>query len=182
MHNRLMQTPYIQQFEQQSEVRYVEESDLCALYPISFAQGVPYSGDIPIPLPLYPDEDEMRVRLPFFGTDTPQTLTGLSDIATNAVNCVYEKEFVQAARVAEADGCILIAVLTRPFYLKSERDKAMLSLEAELKELVSVDDLIVAFDLDIFRRIEDGMSKEDILELYDIAKLRRERHLSRQLV
>lgn len=132
-------------------------------------------ADIPMPLPLYPDEDAKRLRLPYFGEDTPQVPTGLSDTATLAINRVYEKEFTQAARIAEADGCILIAVLTTPFFLKSERDNAMSALEAELKELVGSEELIVAFDLDIYRRIDENMSDDDIVELYNIAKLRRQK-------
>lgn len=176
-----MQTPYIQQFEQTSEVRYIETADFDALYPqaLTTALAYPYI-DIPTPLPIYPDEDGKMFRLPYFGTDTRRTLADLSNSATAALNRVYEKEFVEAARLAEADGCIVIAVLTKPFYLKSERDNAMLTLEAELKELVGSEDIVVVFDLDIFRRIDDDMSEEEVLELYNIAKLRRERHTSKQ--
>lgn len=176
-----MQTPYIQQMYQTSEVRYVESAKFDALYAHKSERYILYANiDVPTPLPLYPDEDGKMFKLPYFGTDVTQTLTGLSDSAKTAINRVYEKEFVQAARVAEAEGCIVIAVLTKPFYLKSERDKAMLSLEAELKELISSDDLIVAFDLDIFRRIDDDMSAQDVIELYNIAKLRREKQTANQ--
>ena len=175
-----MQTPYIQQFEQTSEVRYVESADFDALYTQTLASALEYPYiDVPTPLPLYPDEDGKMFRLPYFGTDTRRTLADLSENATTALNRVYEKEFVEAARLAEANDCIVIAVLTKPFYLKSERDNAMLTLEAELKELIESEDLIVVFDLDIFRRIDDDMSKEEVIELYNIAKLRRERHTSK---
>ena len=167
---------------QTSEVRYVENAFYDASYMQTSARGILYPEiDVPTPLPLYPDEDGRMLKMPFWGERTPQTLMELSDRAATAINRVYEKEFVQAARVAEADECILIAVLTTPFYLKSERDNAMLTLEAELKELVGSEDIIVAFDLDIFRRIDDDMSKQDVIELYNIAKLRRERQTSNRI-
>ena len=77
---------------------------------------------------------------------------------------------VLAARAFEKDGKIVLAVLTEPIYLSSERTelKTLLSEEAERETGCEV---TLTFDLDIYRRISSDMSEETISLIFKKLKL-----------
>lgn len=77
---------------------------------------------------------------------------------------------VLAARAFEKDGKIVLAVLTEPIYLSSERAelKTLLSEEAERETGCEV---ALTFDLDIYRRISSDMSEETISLIFKKLKL-----------
>lgn len=77
---------------------------------------------------------------------------------------------VLAARAFEKDGKIVLAVLTEPIYLSSERTelKTLLSEEAERETGCEV---ALTFDLDIYRRISSDMSEETISLIFKKLKL-----------
>lgn len=64
-----------------------------------------------------------------------------------------------------ADKCV-VAILTGPFYLKSERDEFLKSLQTDLSNRLKRN-VIVTADVDVFRKIKPDMSeaqKADLLK------------------
>lgn len=125
----------------------------------------------PTPLPIRPDEDAKRERSPYVDDGARPTPMADDDV-NKALNIVYAHDFVEAARGASADGTIIIAALTKPFFLKSERDAARAALTEELEALCDGNSVIVVFDMDIFRKISDDMSEDETREIVDIARQR----------
>lgn len=156
---------------QTCEIRYVKDNaSTDSLNVFAYLDG----KDKPTPLPLYPDDSGEMSRLPETSFPSfPQLTTDEDGNLDALLSRVYEEKFIEAARGIEADGKILIAALTSPFYLKSERDRARQTLENDLRELFGNEDIILAFDLDLYRRIDDNMTEEEALELYETALLRR---------
>ncbi len=90
-----------------------------------------------------------------------------------AISFALQNESVLSVRVFELDGNIIVATLTSPFYLKSERDAARQQLEDDLKALLGSDNIIVTFDVHVYRKIRDGLSDEEKQDLYQLAYERR---------
>lgn len=90
-----------------------------------------------------------------------------------AISFALQNENVLSVRVFELDGNIIVATLTSPFYLKSERDAARQQLEDDLKALLGSDNIIVTFDVHVYRKIRDGLSDEEKQDLYQLAYERR---------
>lgn len=90
-----------------------------------------------------------------------------------AISFALQNESVLSVRVFELDGNIIVATLTSPFYLKSERDAARQQLENDLKALLDSDKIIVTFDVHVYRKIRDGLSDEEKQDLYQLAYERR---------
>lgn len=90
-----------------------------------------------------------------------------------AISFALQNENVLSVRAFELDGNIIVATLTSPFYLKSERDAARQQLEDDLKTLLGSDNIIVTFDVHVYRKIRDGLSDEEKQDLYQLAYERR---------
>ena len=77
-------------------------------------------------------------------------------------------EKVVGARAAAREGKLLVAVITLPVYLGSERD----ALKEELRETLSEAtgrEVAVTFDLGVYRGIRPGMSEEEKALLFEEA-------------
>lgn len=81
-------------------------------------------------------------------------------IASLAERAALMHEKVVGARAAAREGKLLVAVITLPVYLGSERD----ALKEELRETLSEatgQEVAVTFDLGVYRGIRPGMSEEE---------------------
>lgn len=87
------------------------------------------------------------------------------------VSYTLRQEYVIGARAFEIDGTTVIAALTVPFVLKSERDKAKADIYEELKNL-SDGDIVLTFDMQVYRNIEDDLDEQSKKELLRLAKSR----------
>lgn len=82
-----------------------------------------------------------------------------------------QNDCVTSARVMEHRGCFVVAMLTTPFYQKSERDRARQLIESDLRAQFGTENLCVTFRVDIFRRIQPGITEEEKERLYAWALL-----------
>jgi len=73
---------------------------------------------------------------------------------------------VIGARAFEWQG---VAVLTTPFYLKSERDKAKDEIFSDISEQTNAKRLTVTFDVGVYRNIRESMTDEQKQRLFTIA-------------
>lgn len=89
-----------------------------------------------------------------------QTLTPDAVVST-----VLQNENVIGARCFEAQNTYIVAVLTVPIYLKSERDKCKFDIQTAISQL-SGKEIIVTFDIDIYAKIKPNMSERDKDALY----------------
>ena len=65
----------------------------------------------------------------------------------------------------------LVAMLTKPFYLKSQRDEFLKNTQEFLsKELLL--DVVATLDVDVYRKIKPNMSNEQKAEILQIARQR----------
>lgn len=81
-------------------------------------------------------------------------------VASLAERAALMHEKVVGARAAAREGQLLVAVITLPVYLGSERD----ALKEELRETLSEatgQEVAVTFDLGVYRGIRPGMSEEE---------------------
>lgn len=83
-----------------------------------------------------------------------------------------QNEYVLGARAFEHNGTLVIATLTVPFYLKSERDGVKRQLGDELQAIAGEREIILTFDMQVFRNIEDGLDESEKQRLIDLAKSR----------
>lgn len=88
------------------------------------------------------------------------------------ISYVLQNEYVLGARAFEHNGTIVIATLTAPFYLKSERDSARAQMQENLSSLVSDAEVVLTFDMQVFRNIEDGLDADSKDYLLKLAKSR----------
>ncbi len=82
------------------------------------------------------------------------------------ISIALSDENVLGARCVFVDNAYVIAIITTPFYLKSERDEWF----EDMQELLSSQtDLPVhlSLDLDIYRNIRQGMNDKDKIELLE---------------
>ena len=101
------------------------------------------------------------------GTNTPSPLSRLSaahaaaaaDLPRAAEYAALENPLVLAARAFEKDGKVVLAVLTEPIYLASERAELKKLLE-ESAAAAGCADAAVTFDLEVYRRISPEMPEE----------------------
>ena len=82
-----------------------------------------------------------------------------SERAAAAQNVALSNPLVLAARAFEKDGKTVLAVLTEPIYLASDRAALKELLTAAASEAAGTP-VTVTFDLDIYRRISRDMSAE----------------------
>ncbi len=76
---------------------------------------------------------------------------------------------VIGARAFEWQGEIVVAVITTPFYLKSERDKAKEEIFDDITVETNAKSLTVTFDVGVYRNIREDMTDEQRERLYKIA-------------
>ena len=88
------------------------------------------------------------------------------------ISCTLQQEFVLGARAFEVDSYIVVAVLTTPFILKSERDGAKARLNEELRTLFPTQNTILTFDMQVYRNVVDELDEESKQELLELAKVR----------
>lgn len=89
------------------------------------------------------------------------------------VSYALQYDFVLGARAFVWNGNTVVAVITTPFYLKSERDSAMKDMETELNTLLNSETVIVTFDTQIYRNIREEMTDEEKERLYEMTISRR---------
>ena len=68
------------------------------------------------------------------------------------------------------NSCV-IAMLTKPFYLKSERDEFLKNTQECLSKELSLD-VVATLDVDVYRKIKPNMSNEQKAEILQIARQR----------
>lgn len=78
---------------------------------------------------------------------------------------VLQNENVVGARCFEVQNEYVVAVLTVPIYLKSERDKCKTNIKIAISQLYGKE-AIVTFDVDVYAKIKPNMSEEDKDTLY----------------
>ena len=105
-------------------------------------------------------------------TENAEDIADIIDI-DSIISLALQNEYAIGVRGFEHDGSIVIAVLTTPFYLKSERDNARNMIENELCELTNNDSIIVTFDVQVYRNIRGNMSESDRSRVLKLAKERR---------
>lgn len=94
------------------------------------------------------------------GANTPSPLSRPSaDLPRAAEYAALENPLVLAARAFEKDGKVVLAVLTEPIYLASERAELKKLLE-ESAAAAGCGDAAVTFDLEVYRRISPEMPEE----------------------
>lgn len=92
--------------------------------------------------------------------NTPSPLSPPSaDLPRAAEYAALENPLVLAARAFEKDGKVVLAVLTEPIYLASERAELKKLLE-ESAAAAGCGDAAVTFDLEVYRRISPEMPEE----------------------
>ena len=97
-------------------------------------------------------------------TDNESQSVNLDEI----ISCTLQQEFVLGARAFEWNGSIVVAALTTPFVLKSERDSAKNQLSEDLQTAFSAHNIILTFDMQVYRNILDeldDLAKQELLEL-----------------
>lgn len=65
----------------------------------------------------------------------------------------------------------LVAMLTKPFYLKSQRDEFLKNTQEFLSKELSLD-VVATLDVDVYRKIKPDMSNEQKSEILQIARQR----------
>ncbi len=89
----------------------------------------------------------------------------------NIVSYALDRDNVIGARTFEYNGECVLALISTPFYLKSERDEFLRTLSMELSSRLNCP-VYVTFDMDIFRAIDNDLSDEQRQELLDKVKTR----------
>jgi len=96
-----------------------------------------------------------------------------TDISADALaSFALGYEWVLGARAFQYDGKFVVATLTAPFYLKSERDSAKNELLEDLRSYASTQDVILTFDVEVYRNIRESLTEQQMQRLLDIAQKR----------
>ena len=113
--------------------------------------------------------------------DTVQTVATIQEEAIDQsqafsldeiISCALQREFVLGARAFEWNGNVVVAALTTPFILKSERDNAKAKLNEDLQSTFSAQNIILTFDMQVYRNILDELDEAAKQELLELAKNR----------
>lgn len=108
-------------------------------------------------------------------TYTPQSEQNADEQTVNLdelISYVLQSEYVLGARAFEHNGTIVIATLTAPFYLKSERDSARAQMQEDLSAITGDAEVVLTFDMQVFRNIGDDLDAESKEYLLKLAKSR----------
>lgn len=103
-------------------------------------------------------------------TNSEQIIQNIIDLKENAtvddvVAITLENDKVVGARCFQVQDTFVVAVLTVPIYLKSERDKCKKDLQNVIVQLTGKD-IVVTFDVDIYAKIKPNMSETEKTTLY----------------
>ena len=100
-------------------------------------------------------------------TNAQQTIQASTQNATPdaVIATVLQNENVVGARCFEVQNEYVVAVLTVPIYLKSERDKCKTNIKTAISQLYGKE-AIVTFDVDVYAKIKPNMSEKDKDALY----------------
>ncbi len=95
----------------------------------------------------------------------------------NAVLSIEELEasilcdpLVLSVRSFKHDDIYVFAVLTTPIYLKSERDELIKEITDALNAKINDCNVLVTFNMTVYRNISDDMSQESKIKLIDLAR------------
>ncbi|MDE5601224.1 MAG: hypothetical protein K2J16_01855 [Clostridia bacterium] len=102
------------------------------------------------------------------GNENSSTVPTLDNVISLALSYTY----VIGARAFEWQGNIVIAVITTPFILKSERDNAKLELKEDIIAITNYENIIVTFDGEVYRNIRDNIDDSEKERLYQLATSR----------
>lgn len=96
-----------------------------------------------------------------------QTIQASTQNATPdaVIATVLQNENVVGARCFEIQNKYIVAVLTVPIYLKSERDQCKTNIKTAISQLYGKE-AIVTFDVDVYAKIKPNMSDIDKDALY----------------
>ena len=73
---------------------------------------------------------------------------------------------VVGARCFSYNNAYVGALISSPFYLKSERDAFLQSTKTDLSKQTKTD-VFVTLDVDVYRKIKDGMTDEQKADLFE---------------
>ncbi len=90
--------------------------------------------------------------------------TGVTEQSVAALALSNPK--VVGARCFAYNKAYVIALISSPFYLKSERDAFLQSMKTDLAKHTE-SDVFVTLDVDVYRKIKDGMSDEQKADLFE---------------
>lgn len=82
----------------------------------------------------------------------------------------YEEDFVTAVEVAQADDVILVAILTKPIYLKSESDALVERLEGKISLLYPDYTILITRECQIYSKLRYANSIGDSKTVASIIK------------
>lgn len=99
------------------------------------------------------------------------------DYAQNAALSIEELEatilcdpLVLSVRSFKHEDIYIFAVLTTPIYLKSERDRLINEITDALNTKINDGNVLVTFNMTVYRNISDDMSQECKIKLIDLAR------------
>lgn len=100
--------------------------------------------------------------------------TNIEDCIDQIIYTTLNSDIVVGVRAFEIDNEYIVAIITTPIYLKSERDIFAKRLESELGDIANKK-VYVTYDTDIFLKINDDMAIETKQELKNILISRKSR-------
>lgn len=77
---------------------------------------------------------------------------------------------VLSVRSFKHEDIYIFAVLTTPIYLKSERDRLINEITDALNTKINDGNVLVTFNMTVYRNISDDMSQECKIKLIDLAR------------
>lgn len=99
------------------------------------------------------------------------------DYSQNAALSIEELEatilydpLVLSVRSFKHEDIYIFAVLTTPIYLKSERDRLIKEITDALNTKIKDGNVLVTFNMTVYRNISDDMSQECKIKLIDLAR------------
>lgn len=106
-------------------------------------------------------------------TETAIQSTTQQNVSTEQNVCalMLGDENVIGAKCFFYQNSCLVAMLTNPFYLKSQRDEFLKNTQDFLSKELSLD-VVATLDVDVYRKIKPDMSNEQKAEILQIARQR----------
>lgn len=122
---------------------------------------------------IYTVETPYAIKAMQYAETAPQVIDGMHAASLDdIISCTLQQEFVLGARAFEWNGSIVVAALTTPFLLKSERDGAKARLSEDLQTAFVSQNIVLTFDMQVYRNILDGLDETAKQELLELAKNR----------
>ena len=85
------------------------------------------------------------------------------------ISLALSYNYVIGARAFEWQGSIILALITTPFILKSERDNAKVELKNDIIASTGYENIIVTFDGEVYRNIRDSIAESEKQRLFQLA-------------